>query len=356
MPTHDQPATTGLAADPRLFGSFLESAPDAVVIIDEGGQILLVNAQVEALFGYPRQELLGEPVEVLLPERFREAHRSHRDTYAAEPHTRPMGAGLDLWGRRRDGTEFPVDISLSPLPSDRGVLLAAAIRDVTERKRLEQARDEFIRNAAHELRTPLATIAALGSTLAMHLDDLDEQQLADALAALRRQSQRASTLVANLLDLSQIDGGRTVIDLGSVHLLEAVQRARESAPPPEGTEVTVAVDEDLHVIADASRLEQVVTNLLTNAYRYGGPHVSIAARAEDDTVVLEVVDDGPGVPDELLPELFEPFSRGAIANDVGGSGIGLALSRRLIETFGGALDHEAAEPGARFVCRLQRSP
>jgi PAS domain S-box-containing protein len=352
---HDQPATTGLAADPRLFGSFLESAPDAVVIIDENGRILLVNAQVEALFGYPRQQLLGEPVEVLLPERFRNAHRSHRGTYAAEPHTRPMGAGLDLWGRRRDGTEFPVDISLSPLPSDEGVLLAAAIRDVTERKRLEQVRDEFIRNAAHELRTPLATIATLGSTLAMHLDTLDEQQLADALAALRRQSQRASTLVANLLDLSQLDGGHTVIDLTSVNLLEAVRRARESAPPPEGADVAVVVDEDTHVIADASRLEQVVTNLLTNAYRYGGPRIRIEASTEDDTVVLGVTDDGPGIPDELRSELFEPFTRGASANDVGGSGIGLALSRRLVETFGGRLDHEDAQPGARFVCRLQRA-
>jgi PAS domain S-box-containing protein len=357
VPSSDRPAATGVAAGPHLFGSFLESAPDAVVIIDGDGRIVLVNAQVEVLFGYARDELLGHAVEVLLPERYRGVHVHHRADYATEPHTRPMGAGLDLWGRRQDGTEFPVDISLSPLPSDDGVLLAAAIRDVTERQRLEQARDEFIRNAAHELRTPLATIAALGATLATHFDALEEEQLEDALAALRRQSQRASTLVANLLDLSQLDGGRTTIELESVPLAAAVQRSLDSAPPPQGADVFHDVAPDLRVIADISRLEQVITNLLTNAYRYGGPTIHIEAAtapAEGEASVLLVVsDDGPGVPESLRSDLFEPFTRGSGANDVGGSGIGLALSRRLVETFGGDLDHDAGAPGARFLCRLR---
>lgn len=352
MPGHEPPGAD-IAAGPHLFGSFLESAPDAVVIIDGGGRIVLVNAQVEALFDYHRDELLGHPVEVLLPERFRDVHVHHRAAYAAEPHTRPMGAGLDLWGRRRDGSEFPVDISLSPLPSDDGVLLAAAIRDVTERQRLEQARDEFIRNAAHELRTPLATIAALGSTLATHYEALSDEQLTDALAALRRQSQRASTLVANLLDLSQLDGGRSVIELASIPLAAVVQRSLDSAPAPADAHVVTKVADDLRVVADESRLEQVVTNLLTNAYRYGGPTIVLEAHVEGDEVVLVVGDDGKGVPPDLLADLFEPFSRGSDAPDVGGSGIGLALSRRLVETFGGRLDYEPGDPGARFVCRLQ---
>lgn len=342
-------------AGPQLLVSYLESAPDATVIVDEDGRIVLVNAQLEALFGYDRAELIGERVELLLPERFRQAHVAHRRDYAAEPHTRPMGAGLELAGRHRDGSEVAVDISLSPLASDDGTLMAAAIRDVTERRRLERARDNFIRDAAHELRTPLATIATLGETLSLHLHRLTEAQLEEALRALRRQSQRASTLVSNLLDLSQLDGGRAAIHLEPVALRPVVERSLESAPPPEGTEVALELG-GATVIADSSRLEQVVTNLLTNAYRYGGAHVTVRVREDGDEIVLEIADDGPGVPPELAGRLFEPFTRGRDAGDVGGSGIGLALSARLMESFGGSLEHTALEPqGTLMACRLRRA-
>jgi PAS domain S-box-containing protein len=346
-----------LAPNPHLFGSFVEAAPDAVVIVDADGAIVLVNAQAEAMFGYPREELTGRPVEVLLPERFHESHVSHRRQYAAEPHTRPMGAGLGLFGRRKDGSELPVDVSLSPLPANGETLLAAAIRDVTDRRRLEELRDEFIRNAAHELRTPLATISTLGETLASHIHELSPDQLDEALAALRRQSRRANTLVSNLLDLSQLEGGRADVEISSVSLRATVDRALDSAPPPEEHTLEVEVDERLRVLADASRLEQVVTNLLTNAYRYGGVHIRLQASADDGDVTLRVVDDGRGVPEELVADLFEPFTRGARATEVGGSGIGLALSRRLMETFGGSLGYEPHQPtGARFVCRLRAAP
>ncbi|MGH9004286.1 MAG: sensor histidine kinase, partial [Acidimicrobiia bacterium] len=244
-------------------------------------------------------------------------------------------------------------ISLSPLQTEEGLLLAAAIRDVTSRKRLEAARDEFIHNAAHELRTPLATLAGLGELLATHLPVMKPEQVERSLDALQRQGERASVLVANLLDLSQLDGGRVRFLFEAVDATDAARRALDAAPPPEGTVVEVNLPPELAVWADAARLDQVFTNLLTNAYRYGGPHVAIHGRAQGRDVFLSFSDDGPGVPPDLLPRLFEPFTRGPSTKDQGGSGIGLALCRRLVEAFGGTIKYEPGPAGARFAIRLR---
>src|SRR5205823_5641924 len=156
----------------------------------------------------------------------------------------------------------------------------------------------------------------------------------------------------NLLDLSQLDGGRVRFIVDTVDVGAAARRALDSAPPPAGTTAEVTVPDGLSVRVDAVRLEQVLTNLLTNAYRYGGPEVRIDGAAGNGTVDLAVADNGSGVPPELLPRLFEVFARGSDAESQGGSGVGLAVCRRLVEAFGGDLRYGSGLSGARLTIRL----
>jgi signal transduction histidine kinase len=185
----------------------------------------------------------------------------------------------------------------------------------------------------------------------MERDDIEA-----AFAAMARQGERARVLISNLLDLSNVEGGRADFTISEVEVGALVDRVLESTPPPDGKTVTHSVPRDLSVRFDPGRLEQVVTNLLVNAYRYGGTAIVIEARAEENKVILSVMDDGPGVAPDFVPELFEPFTRGKQANVVRGSGIGLALCRRVVRSMNGDIWYEARTPqGASFRISLRRS-
>ena len=337
---------------PDKFSLLFESAPDAVVVIETDGRIALVNAQTERLFGFERESLVGEHVEILLPHRYRHSHIGHRGRYAVSPQIRAMGSGHHLHGMRADGSEFPVDVSLAPVETAQGRLVAATVRDVTDRKELEGVRDQFIHHAAHELRTPLATLAALGETLALRMGEMSPEDVADALGALMRQGQRASTLVGNLLDLSQLEGGHADVRMVPVDLARTVGRVLEGALIPAHKMVTCELDHFV-VVADQLQLERLLTNLLTNAYRYGGSGIRITAKSTEGHVVTAVSDNGDGVPVELVETVFEPFVRGKMAGTVGGSGIGLALCRRIVDSMDGTIWYDGAGSGASFKFRLR---
>jgi len=358
----------------RLFHGFLESAPDAVVIVDGGGVIVQVNSQAERLFGYTRVELLGRPLEVLMPERFRGSHIAHRQAYSDNMHPRPMGRGLDLIGLRKDGREFPIDISLSPLPSDAGVLMVSAIRDMTDHRRLEdelrartreleeadRQKDDFLSAVAHELRNPLSALANVAHIL--HSSQVDAAVQQRVSNVIERQAAFMARLVEDLLDLARVRCGKFTLRRESIDLRTVVPTAVEFSHPliearNHHLEVTPPA-EPLWVSGDPNRLVQVVSNLLTNAAKYTpeGGQIRLTALREDGAAVVRVRDDGAGIPHEMLSRVFELFTQvGAAGEDrAGGLGIGLSLVRRLVELHGGtvAAFSEGLGRGSEFVVRL----
>ncbi len=227
------------------------------------------------------------------------------------------------------------------------------VRLTEELQRLDVARREFITNAAHELRTPLTAILGFSSMLAGDPSQLPPEQLAVALDTVHRHALRMRLLVNNLLDLAQLEQGKLKVFTVPTSLSAAVKQALDGVPPSEEHALTVDLPAGITVIADPLRLEQIITNLVTNAFKYGGPNVSIEARSDEHMAILVVSDDGPGVPDEVRAHIFDPFVRGGGTAGVQGSGLGLAIVRNLAQAFGGDAWYEEAQPhGARFVLAL----
>jgi PAS domain S-box-containing protein len=338
------------------FQAMLDAAPDAMVGVNPAGRIVMANIQTEAVFGYERSELIGQSIELLVPERVRSVHPSHRASFFSSPRTRPMGAGLDLAARRADGTEFPAEISLSSIDTDEGSIALAAIRDITERKaaadetrrakeeaeRASQAKSDLLSRVSHKLRTPLNPILGFGQLLDM--GDLTERQHISVREILSG-GEHLLELINEILDVETIESGRAALSTEPVHLGQAIgetlQLVRPLADQRRIRLIGSSVDTDVFIRADRKRLEQVLLNLLSNAVKYNreGGEVQISCeRPAEGSIRLSVTDDGNGIPEERMNELFTPFARlGAEELGIEGAGLGLALSKGLVESMGGTI-------------------
>jgi PAS domain S-box-containing protein len=351
------------------FGDLLESVPDGIVMVNSTGRVVLANSHAEQLFGYDKGGLRACQIEMLLPERYRGAHVAHRAGFFAQPRSREMGAGLDLYGLRKDGTEFPVEISLSPLSIEEGVtLVMSAIRDTTERKRFEhalkekniellranQAKDRFLASMSHELRTPLNAVIGFTGTLLMKLPGPLTADQEKQLKMVQASGKHLLSLINDLLDLAKIEAGKIELKPEPTRCAELINAASESLRPlaqGRGLTLDVAGDEELSLRVDRRTLSQIVLNLLNNAIKFterGGVRVSFARAVRDggNTVEISVADTGIGIHPEDQEKLFSAFSQldSSIRRRTEGTGLGLHLSQKLAEALGGRI-LVRSEPG-----------
>jgi len=355
------------------FQAVLDRAPDAIVIVNGTGRIVLFNAQACTMFGHEPVDVLGEPIEMLLPERLQRSHLGQRVGYLGAPRMRAMGEGRELHGRRASGDEFPVEISLSPVETEAGRPVMSAIRDISERKRFERAlqeknvelerasraKDRFLATMSHELRTPLNAIIGFTGLMLMKLPGPLTADQEKQLGLVQSSGKHLLSLINDLLDLAKIESGRVALVLEPVAceavLDEVVQTLRPTADA-KGLWLRVEADGPLPVLkADRRALQQILINLTGNALKFtvrGG--VTIVPRAAGGRVSIAVQDTGVGISADDRARLFGAFTQVGEprARRAEGTGLGLHLSVKLAELMGGHIAVES-EPGRGSVFTLE---
>jgi PAS domain S-box-containing protein len=335
------------------FRQLLESAPDAMIIVDDSGRISIINEQVENMFGYVRDQLIGQHIEILLPESVRERHVGHRRNYVADPRVRPMGVDLELYARRADGTEFPVEISLSPVTSASGIFVSSVIRDVTRRKDMEEeliaarqtaerahkANTAFLAAASHDLRQPVQALNLLNGALRRTVSE----PLAKEMIESQQQSLDAMTnLLNSLLDISRLDAGAVTPDIEDFPVQRLIDRLAPECSRQarhKGLECTTIPDGST-IRSDPNLLGEIIQNLVSNAIRYTERgQVTLSCRDIGGRLSIDITDTGIGIAPEHFDEIFHEFHQlrnPGTENE--GFGLGLAIVRRLSDLLG----HEIA--------------
>ncbi|MAT71041.1 MAG: chemotaxis protein CheR [Planctomycetaceae bacterium] len=359
---------TGLKEAEFRFSGAVEASPEAMLVADDRGAITHVNAEVERRFGYSREELIGQPLEILMPEEGRDRHRILRNEYFKNPRViRRMAGEPYIWGQRKDGNRLPLDVRVNPIATRDGTRVIASLIDISHHQALEASlreqvvqRDRFLATLSHELRNPLG--AVINGVQLLHAASDNGELNSTALAAIERQSEQMSRLLDDLLDVSRVTAGKIKIQREIIDLRELCEdsiAAVRSQIDAHQHDLSVHVpDEDLLVEGDRVRLLQVIENLLSNAAKYtpDNGNLDLDMEASDGDAVIVVRDDGHGIPPELLPSIFDMFvqSDDTLDRAQGGMGVGLTLVRSLVHLHRGTITARSAgtDRGSEFEVRI----
>ena len=357
-----------------IFRNLLEAAPDAMVVVDAHGRIIFVNAFTETLFGYAREKILGQTIEMLVPSRFRASHSGHRKAFTAASRARPMGAGMQLYAQRNDGTEFPVDISLSPLTTEEGVLVLAAIRDVSQRvamqAQLDTSRMQVVSSArlsalgmmagsiAHEINNPLGIIHAYASNLLERAGDgnLPAPDIERACSRIVETTERIASIVRGLRHIAREGSGDPFAPASAGEIVQrALELCRERFRTHSISLISPEVDPSLRVRCREVQIVQILLNLMQNAFDAisetdGNRWITVQVGTEGPNISFSVIDSGPGIPPEVRERIMEPFFT---TKPVGkGTGLGLSISRSIAQDHGGELRYEERDGHTCFSLTL----
>jgi len=362
------------------FQMMIESATEGICIVNQDGNIEQINRQLQTLFGYKGDELIGKPVSTLIPPEQRAEHAQHMKRYLKKPHSRSMGSGMDLMGFHREGRQFPIEISLSPIHLHGRLFVMTMITDISERKRLESrlieselarieleraqemlaVRERFVAMVSHEFRTPLSTINTAAQILQRYIQRLDHTQIYTQLDRIAHQTKRMRNMLDDLLVISRVSAGEKQLTLASIlldHFCYAIWEELEDKN--EHKLVCINTQELASIRADEQLMRHILTNLLSNAVKYSPPGstVTVTVYQDADEYIIKINDQGMGIPQENLVYIFEPFFRADNTRTIVGTGLGLTIVKNSVDLHMGRITVESQEgDGTTFTIYLPGDP